>query len=266
MRFRVTICLTISLCLATATHAAELVFKDKSGRVITMEDLKNASGKFDWEVRAGKPVPQEAIRLHELGRASGRNGNNKAAIEYFEKAAKVAPDWPYPLYDAAFAYLLTADFERAYDLYKKVDVMAPRGFFTAKTAVYSLKGEMNGDFPKGTYLYFLSLEWETDSSKKLQIIENLLAKAPKFAPAWKAKAALENNDEKRLNFLEMGLKVKPDPETKGFLLINKALMLHRLEKNSEAIEILGNLVLDPASPLDIETIAKKTLATVIARD
>lgn len=105
------------------------MFRDKSGRVLTMADIKNASGTFNWEIRTGTPVPEEARRLHGLGRGAGQGGEYKAAIRYFDRAAKVSPDWPYPLYDAAYTCLLSGDFPKAYELYKRVNDLTPLGFF-----------------------------------------------------------------------------------------------------------------------------------------
>lgn len=253
------------MLVTSATNATEVVFKDQSGRTLTKEDIQNASGTFNWEIRAGIPIPVEARKLHELGRGAGQRGENKVAIEHFESAAKLAPHWPYPLYDAAYTYLLMGDFGKAYELYKRVDELAPRGFFTAKTAVHSLRGEMNGEFPKGTYLYFLSIEWASDTAKKLQIVNQLVAKVPLFAPGWKTKAALEDDSKKRLGYIEMGLKAGPDVETRGFLLINQALILNTNGRKKEAIQILGKLALDPTSPRDIEAIAKKSIAMIVAK-
>ncbi len=260
MRAYHAVILVVSMQVAISSYAAEVIFTDKVGRTITTEDLKDASGKFNWEIRSDKPVPEEAKRLHQLGRDAGQRGDSKTAIKSFEDASKLAPDWPYPLYDTAYTYLLMGDSSRAFELYKRVDDMSPRGFFTTKTAVHSLRGELGGAFPKGTYLYFLSTEWTTDTSKQLNIADQLLAKAPKFAPAWKVKALLESDDGKRLGYLENGLQASPDTETKGFLLINKAILLHRQGKKTEAVRILGELALDQTSPLDIEAIARKSLA------
>lgn len=265
MRILPVIFLILSMQFAMASNAAEIVFKDQSGRTLTKEDLKNSSGNFSWEMQSETLIPKEARRLHQLGRDAGQRNESKVAIEHFEKAAKMAPDWPYPLYDAAYTYLLTGDFVKAYELYKRVDDMAPRGFFTAKTAVHTLRRERKGELPKGTYFYFLSIEWADDRSKKLQIADQLVAKVPNFAPAWKVKAVLESDDGNRLAYLENGLKADPDLETRGFLLINKALLLQKQAKKAEAVKILGELALDPASPLDIEAIAKKSLAMLNAK-
>lgn len=124
---------------------------------------------------------------------------------------------------------------------------------------------MTSEFPKGTYLYFLSAQWTTDASKQLQIADQLIAKNPTFAPAWKVKALLESDDARRLAYLEKGLKAHPDSETGGFMLINMALLLHRQGKLEEANTILGEFMFNPASPLGIEAIARKSLATLASK-
>jgi hypothetical protein len=47
------------------------------------------------------------------------------------------------------------------------------------------------------------------------------------------------------------------------LLINRALILEQRDLRAEAIAILGELALDPASTLATETLAKATLAHII---
>ena len=68
---------------------------------------------------------------------------------------------------------------------------------------------------------------------------------------------------KKLQIIEKGLNTNPDQETKGFLLMNKAITLATTGNESKAVEILGKLALDPHSPLDIELLSKKTLAMVL---
>lgn len=238
----------------------EVVFKDKAGRVLKKSDLSNASGDFAWELKSGTPIDEEARKEHALGRAAGQRGDHRTAITHFAAASKIAPSWPYPIYDTAFTYLLQKDFANAYEYYRRVDHMAPRGFFTAKTAVHALRMELNRELPNGTYLTYVALEWETDKQKVKQTALAMTESAPGFAPAWKTAALLEHDLRRRLMLIEKGLKARPDGETRGFLLLNKALALAEQNRNSEAKSILGELALDPTSPRDIEALAKRTLA------
>ena len=257
--------LFMSVACGHAVANDDVVFKDRAGRVLRKSDLQNASGAIDWEIRSTRQVPAKAMDLHRLGRDAGQRGQYSLALQHFADASKLAPDWPYPRYDAAFTHLLQRQYSKALSLYQQVDQMAPRGFFTVKTAVQYLKLEQEGKVPQGTYLKFLSLEWTNRSSEREVIARELTEEAPSFAPGWKARAALETDPQKRLNYLERGLAAHPDAETRGFLLLNKASVLIEKGMRSEAVSILGSLALDPSSPLDIEALAKQSLSMVIAK-
>lgn len=241
----------------------EVVFKDKAGRILTKQDLRAATGKFNWEIRSTTPVSARAQELHQLGRGAGQRGQSDMALKYFAEAAQMAPNWPYPLYDAAFTCLLQRRFDKALELYQRVDQMAPRGFFTVKTAVHVLKQERDRTLPEGTYLRYLSLEWTDSAIEKTAIVLELNERTPAFAPAWKERALMESDPQKRLAFLERGLAAQPDSETQGFLLLNKASLLADRGQRREAVDLLTTLALDPASPLDIEALAKKSLAMIV---
>lgn len=248
------------LAPAPALAADDIVFKDSAGRVLRRSDLDKADGRFSWELPSATPVNHAARDAHALGRAAGKNGDYRAALAHFETASKLAPRWPYPVYDAAFTYLLQKDFDAAYRHYRRVDALAPRGFFTAKTAVHSLRMERDGKLPQGTYLRYLALEWETDRDKTRQAALAMTRETPGFAPAWKTAAHLEDDPDKRLALLDSGLKAGPDAETRGFLLLNKAMVLRERNQIPEAMVMLGELAVDPQSPLDVEALARHTLA------
>ena len=55
----------------------------------------------------------------------------------------------------------------------------------------------------------------------------------------------------------------PDGETRGILLINKAVILHRRGDRDGAVKILGELALDPRSTLGTEALARATLASLL---
>jgi tetratricopeptide (TPR) repeat protein len=251
------------IMIATNSQAEAILFKDKAGRILTVTDVRSVSEAVSWEVTTNSPVPDEARKLHEMGRTAGQKGDHSAALKYFGKAAMLAPDWPYPIYDAAFAYLLANNAAKALAHYRRVLQMSPRGFFTAIAAADALEKEQSGKLPPGTYMHYVSLEWQSDAKKKAEAIIALNSKVPEFAPGWKARATIDATERDRLEAIENGLKADPDIETRGFLLINKALILSNKGKKNDAITILGELALDPGSPLSIEIIAKKIISSFL---
>jgi tetratricopeptide (TPR) repeat protein len=240
-----------------------LVFQDAAGRVLTTRDLEAFTGQVDWEIKGGHTVPTDAVQLHEEARAAGARGEYDRALVLLDAAHALAPGWPYPVYDAAFTYLLQGDTDTAERYYAEVDRMAPRGFFTCKTTLDSLRRERAGELPEGFCKGFAALESLDDLPRKKAILDGIVARFPGFAPAWKELAALLDDPGDRLRAIEEGLQAEPDPETRGMLLLNKALVLNQRGERGPAIAILGDLALDPASTLATETLAKATLAQVI---
>ncbi len=240
-----------------------LVFQDALGRVLTTQDLEGFTGQVDWEIKGRRTVPEEAVRLHEEARMAGSRGDYDHALVLLDRAHALAPGWPYPVYDAAFTYLLQGDPEMAQRLYEEVDGLVPRGFFTCKTTLDALRRERAGALPAGFCKAFAALESLNDRPRKKAILQGIAARFPAFAPAWKELATLLEDPDDRLHAIENGLDGDPDGETRGILLLNKALILHRRGERSEAIAILGELALDPSSTLATETLAKATLARLI---
>jgi tetratricopeptide (TPR) repeat protein len=119
-----------------------------------MNDLQHETGTFQYEIHGDVDVPAEAQSLHQQGRRAGEQGDHKKAIVLFERASALSPQWPYPVYDRAYEHLLMKDYSRAREYYQKTLKLAPRGFFTAITAVDTLEREQKGDLPTGTYLSF----------------------------------------------------------------------------------------------------------------
>ena len=239
-----------------------VVFRAADGRTLTMADLHGLTGTFQYEILGKSNVPAEAESLHKQARQAGGAGDYKKAITLLERASSLAPAWPYPVYDMAFTYLLMKDAENARKYYRKTVELAPRGFFTALTALDALDREAKGDLPAGTYLAYLSLEWMDDPGKKADAVRQLVKQVPGFAPAWKELAMQADTDAEKLAAIEKGLAANPDGETKGILLINKALVLDRSGDHDGAVRLLGELALDPASTYATEHLAKVTLANV----
>ena len=239
-----------------------VVFRATDGRALTLADLRGLSGTFQYEILGKSNVPAEAESLHKQARQAGGAGDFKKAISLLERASNLAPAWPYPVYDMAFTYLLMTDAENARKYYRKTVELAPRGFFTAVTALDALDREAKDDLPAGTYLAYLSLEWMDDAGKKANAAGQLAKRVPSFAPAWKELAMQADTDAEQLAAIEKGLAAHPDGETKGILLINKALVLDRSGDHDGAVRMLGDLALDPTSTYATEHLAKVTLANV----
>jgi|RhiMetdeSRZDD1v2_1073273.scaffolds.fasta_scaffold153130_2 tetratricopeptide (TPR) repeat protein len=242
---------------------AVVIFRAADGRTLTMADLQGLSGPLQYEILYKSDVlPAEAESLHKQARQAGGAGDYKKAIALLERASSLAPAWPYPVYDMAFTYLLMKDAEKARKHYRKTVELAPRGFFTAITALDALEREANGDLPAGTYLAYVSLEWMDDAVKKADAVRQLIKRVPDFAPTWKAQAMQADTDAEKLAAIEKGLAANPDGETKGILLINKALIMERSGDHEGAVRLLGELALNPASTYATEHLAKVTLANI----
>jgi tetratricopeptide (TPR) repeat protein len=247
---------------APPNEEAVVVFRAADGRTLTMADLRGVSGTFQYEILGKSNVPAEAESLHKQARQAGGAGDYKKAITLLERASSLAPAWSYPVYDMAFTYLLMKDADNARKYYRKTVELSPRGFFTAITALDALDHESKGDLPAGTYLAYLSLEWMDDPAKKAEAVRQLVKRVPEFAPVWKEHAMQVDSDAEKRAAIEKGLAANPDGETKGILLINKALIMDRSGDHDGAVRLLGELALDPASTYATEHLAKVTLANI----
>lgn len=258
--------LTVFSCKTNTKQSApqqgDIVFKDNLGHTLTKKDLANTTGKVNYEIMENKKIDLKAQSLHQEARQLGQSGKYDLAIAKLNEAIKMQPDWAYPTYDLAFTYLLKGDYENALTFYKKTDVLEPKGFFTSKTAVYALEGEKIGIFPAGLYAAYMQIEWTDDENKKIEIAKAITQKVPDFAPAWKELANLLDDKTERLKAIEQGLSKNPDAETKGILIINKALILDMDGKKEDAKNLLGNLIFSPEVTTSNAELAKFTLKTI----
>lgn len=216
-----------------------------------------------WEVIGADDVPPQASQLHQDARKAGGRGDYARALDLLDQARDLAPRWPYPVYDTAFTYLLLGEPAMAEESYERVDEMAPRGFFTCKTSLDTLRRERAGELFPGFARAYATTEWMAPAEKK-GLLAGIVDKFPGFAPAWKDLSMLLDGDTNRLHAIEQGLRGRPDAETHGVLLINKADILARQDNRDTAIAILGELALSPDSTLATEHLAKATLAALIA--
>lgn len=264
--------LFLAFTMPTRTHACgpqeetvndRVVFRDSTGRVLTLDELQRFTGRARWEISDEREVPVAAQELHQRGRDAGARGDYDRALSLFAEAAALAPAWPYPTYDAAFTQLLKGKFAAALEQYRHTVALAPRGFFTALTAVWTLEREEAGTLPTGTFLAYAQLEWMPDSAQRETRIRQLLSQSPDFAPAWKELALLLTDDDARQAAIDTGLAASPDPETRGILLINRAIILFNAGEQDEAVRILGSLALDPQSSSGSAGQAKAVLALLL---
>jgi tetratricopeptide (TPR) repeat protein len=239
------------------------VFRDAAGRELTVRDLQEYTGRVNWEVIGAEQVPPEASRLHQEARAAGGRGDYSRALTLLDQARDLAPQWPYPLYDAAFTYLLLDEPRMAEELYRRVDLMAPRGYFTCKASLDTLRRERAGELAAGFAKAYATIEW-MDPREKRRVLSSIVDKYPRFALAWKDLSMLLDDDTSRLGAIEQGLRGRPDPETLGILLINKASILAGRGDRNAAVAILGELALSPDSTLATEHLAKVVLAGLVA--
>ena len=244
-----------------------LVVSDPQGRELGPSDVARltGTGTLNWAVVGSEHVSRRAEELHELGRQAGEAGDHDRALHLFAQAHEEAPEWPYPVYDAAYTYLLKGDLGQAQGEYEVVERLAPRGFFTYKSELDCIRRERAGEFLAGTCRFYVSIADMPASAEKRALLEKLLQGSPSFAPAWEKLAGLLEDNDARLAAIEKGLSCKPDAQTRGTLLMNKALTIRSQGKHDEAISILRQLASDPESTLDTELKAKFALANLLGK-
>ena len=240
-----------------------LVFRDSAGRELTTRDLQGYTGAVRWEVIGDYDVPVQAKRLHQQAREAGGEGDYARALDLLDAAWDLAPHWPYPAYDAAYTYLLVGEPGMAEELYQRVDQMAPRGYFTCKASLDTLRRERAGELFPGFARAYATIEW-MDPRQKRRTLIGIVGRFPGFALGWKDLSALLDDDAGQLHAIDRGLCGHPDPETLGLLLINKADILIRQGNQDTAVAVLGELALSPDSTLATEHLAKAKLALLTA--
>ena len=221
-------------------HRFNVVFRDSDGRTLLPEELPGGTGRCTWEIRDARPAHPDAQRLHEEGRAAGQKGDHDTAIALFTKAAELDPSWPYPVYDRAFARLLKHEFDAALADYRKTLELSPLGYFVAAAAADMLTREAAGEFPAGLYAAFAMLE-HMPADEQRHVARQLVGQFPSHAPAWELHARFLEDPSDKLAAIERGLLARPDPDTRGSLLVQKALALHASGERELALEILDPL-------------------------
>lgn len=239
-----------------------IVFTNEHGEEVSPENLTTVNGRFHYQLVSDEEIPVEAQDYHDKGRIAGQDEEFDRAIGLFAQAHELAPDWPFPVYDTAFTYLLKKDPRTAEEHYAKVDTMAPWGFFTARTAADSLRREREGIIKEGAYLALVMLEAEPPSEEKFKALVELIRESPAFPAAWAELAnGLEEPDE-RMQAIEQGLQHDPDSQIRETLNLSKAIVLSGKGERASAIEILKDLVGNPDTTLGNLAVAQVVLAGI----
>lgn len=205
----------------------------------------------------------QAMKLHAQARQTGESGNLPGALQQFQQAHELAPEWPYPVYDTALTYLLMGEMDKALETYQRVDKMAPEGFSDTKRVIECLRREKDGRVPKGTFRKFIdAMRSRTPEEHERQLLE-LTKSAPKFYPAWREYAPYGKDTAEQLRLLEKALALAPDIESRGEMLIYKANLLRRSGKEAEGRALLQSLVDDPKALKTTVTSAKEALSSTL---
>jgi hypothetical protein len=161
----------------------------------------------------------------------------------------------------AYTYLLLGDTESAVAHYSLVDSMAPRGFLQTKAALDCLERESTGLAHPGTYVALVGLEPLGDHPLVRRRLQALVKATPAVPQAWvRLGMVLQKDDQSgALRAFEAGLSHDPDPETRGGLLIGKALTLINTGKADEGSRILEELMDDPRTTDSVRESARQLL-------
>jgi hypothetical protein len=153
------------------------------------------------------------------------------------------------------------EFDAALTDFRKTLELAPTGFFVAATAADMLTREAAGEFPRGLYAAFAMLE-HMSAQQQQSVAEQLVQEFPSHAPAWQLRARLSDDPPAKLAAIECGLKARPDPDTRGRLLVHKALALHAQGEPERALEILQPLTASVGDSLSSHAMAYTVTAVI----
>jgi len=79
------------------------------------------------------------------------------------------------------------------------------------------------------------------ADEQRQVACQLVVQFPSHALAWQLHASFLEDPSDKLAAIERGLLARPDPDTRGSLLVQKALALHASGERQAALEILNPL-------------------------
>lgn len=102
-------------------------------------------------------------------------------------------------------------------------------------------------------------------AQRRSIIEQLVEKHSTFAPGWDAYVNIVTDPAERLRAIARGLAARPDADTRGSLLVKKAMTDWDLGDQASAERSLRELASNPAETLSTQASAQIILARLVGR-
>lgn len=224
-------------------------YRGSNGEIITFDMLKGADGKVNFNKIGEVYATEVAQHFYKKAIEIKEKGSLEEALDLLQQAHQNAPKWPIPLYYLAVLYLEKGDIVYAYESFEDIDILVPEGYKDTKTALFTLKRELEGKLPKGFYQMYKSTKAISNGVKKLEQVQLLLEKQPDYAPLYLLYSLLHPNPDVRISAVQKGLQKNMDLETKGALLIQKATLDAEEGDEYEAIEVLGEMILSEATTI-----------------
>ena len=173
----------------------------------------------------------------------------------------MVPDWPYPVYDDAWSYLLEGRLQEAHDAYAKVNQMVPRGFFTALTAEDVLARSCGARRRRASTSNRCVWSGSRVTRNAGVCFEILTESAPEMAlPVWQL-SKLEEDPNDRVSRIAAALELSADRQSRQMMAIDLAISHDLQGQTDEARELLKGLLDDPDLTLQAEAVGRMVLAT-----
>ena len=197
-------------------------------------------------------------------RRAGASGKYKEALADLERAAGLAPQWPYPLYDMAFTYLLMKDFEKRESIIERRSSWHLAGSSLPSRPWILSRGKRRAIFRLGPTLHTCPWSGRRTPGRKWRKCEN---SSNGFQPSrgLERTRGARGRHHREAHRHRKWFEGKSRRQTMGVLQINKALILSRMEDYEGAVRFLGELVFDPASTYATEHMGKVALASIAKR-
>ena len=224
------------------TPDRKMLFTDTSGNPVTRYDFRTGTGGLKWFISG--PVPaKEICDQWETARRVAQSGDLHSAAELFQSVAFQAADWPDAYFDLAYTYLLLGDADSAFGFYMRTDSLVPDGFFSTKTAIYTLLLEKDGQLPHGFYRTFAEIE-DSDPARKRSFFSQLVLDYPWYPPSYAQLLSVGDSDAEKLETIGKALLLALDRDSKGKLYLEWALVNIRGNKGVQAKELLAKILTD----------------------